>query len=96
MVIRAMGQAIIQCQIHSDQEIRGACRCVTVKVIRPVAVSAVSNCSFNIQVYSSEMGLHTKKIGRVKILTSYYVQGPERFCSGQMGPTEKKNCRTKI
>jgi hypothetical protein len=38
---------MIQCKNHSSQDIRSACRCVTVKVIKPVAVNEVNNCSNN-------------------------------------------------
>jgi len=42
-----MGIAISQCQNHNCQDIRGECRCVTVNVIKPVAVTAVSSCRIN-------------------------------------------------
>lgn len=43
-VMNAMGMARIQCQNHDSHETKGACRCVTVNVIMPVAMTAVNNC----------------------------------------------------
>ena len=43
-VANAMGMATIQCNSHNSQLIKGACRCVTVNVIMPVAMTAVRNC----------------------------------------------------
>lgn len=43
-VANAMGMARIQCQNHSSHATNGACRCVTVNVIMPVAMTAVRNC----------------------------------------------------
>ena len=46
-VTNAMGMAKTQCSDQSCQEIRSLCRCVITKVIRPVAVVEVNNCSKN-------------------------------------------------
>ena len=43
-----MGMAMSQCPNHNSQDTNGLCKCVTVKVIKPVAVTAVSNCSKNV------------------------------------------------
>lgn len=42
-----MGHAMIQCMNQRPHEIKSTCRCVTVKVIMPVAVNEVDNCSNN-------------------------------------------------
>ena len=42
-----MGHAMIQCQNHKSQDTKSACKWVTVKVIRPVAVNDVINCVSN-------------------------------------------------
>jgi hypothetical protein len=44
-VTKAMGMATSQCRNQSPHEIKGECMCVTVNVIMPVAVMAVSNCN---------------------------------------------------
>lgn len=71
-----MGMAMIQCQNHKVQDINGACKCVIVKVIIPVAVTAVSNCSINvgILVYILEMGLHDEKMAAQKFLILEYTR----------------------
>ncbi len=41
--------AIAQCKHHNVHDTNGACKCVTTKVIKPVAVIAVNACSLIIQ-----------------------------------------------
>jgi hypothetical protein len=62
--------AITQCVPHSSHEISGECKCVTTKVIMPVAVTAVSNCSTSVRmlVYSSQNGSSREKNGRAVFL----------------------------
>ena len=64
-----MGMAMSQCKNHNSQLIKGACRCVIVNVIMPVAVNAVSNCSKNSFIkYVAGNGSTRLKIGCVKNL----------------------------
>jgi hypothetical protein len=46
-----MGHAMIQCRVHKDHAIGSACKCVTAKVIIPVAVKEVNACNSNIVRY---------------------------------------------
>lgn len=71
---------MIQCQNHNSHDIKGACRCVTVKVIMPVAVTAVSSCSINvrIQLYSPN-GSTGLKNGRAKFFSEYLSTGAGEF-----------------
>ena len=42
---------MIQCRVHKDHAISSACKCVTAKVIIPVAVKEVNACNSNIVRY---------------------------------------------
>jgi hypothetical protein len=53
--------ATSQCVNHSSQLISGACRCVTVKVISPVAVRAVKIWGNRIVVYIARNGSYSEK-----------------------------------
>ena len=84
-----MGMAMIQCQNHNSQEIKGACRCVTVKVIIPVAVAAVINCSKNsFIVYIARPGIQGKNLAAQKIWVEYLS-----FQGGDFRPWVLKNAR---
>jgi hypothetical protein len=76
-VTSAIGMASSQCQNHKAHDINSACKCVTVKVINPVAVTAVSSCKISvlITVYTLEKGYSPVKMA-VRIFLSGVLRNP--------------------
>lgn len=96
-VTRAMGMAMIQCRNHNSHEIMGLCKCVTVKVIKPVAVTAVSSCRMNVRitVYSPK-GFYREK----NLAADFFIRVTLQWRGGdftvaQKGPAGKKIGRAK-
>ncbi len=84
-----MGMAMIQCRNHSSHDINGACKCVTVKVIMPVAVTAVSSCNMNRRIihYICANGSTGQKNSAAYFFARVTLHGPD----GEIRSDDQRN-----